>query len=649
VTASKSPKKKPHPVKPKSETSATLLTSSRQWHAFVVAVAVLLTVGAYANATQGSFVYDDEFQIVKNPQIKPGGDILQAVTSDVWAFRGAAGEARSNYWRPVFTGWLALNYRLFGLETTGWHVLNILLHLLVSLAVYALLMALRVRPAMSAIAVWLFAAHPAHVQSVTWISGSPDLLMALFLITSMIAYLAARERTHWGYQVAAVSLYALVLLSKETALAFIVILFFTDIILSRDKSVPIKPAAMAALKRSIPFVAVAFIFIVTRYQLLHSMRQLAPDAPALGDVLLTLPAILFFYIRQAFLPFEFSPIYGVRYVDGTNVGVMNFLLPLVVLAALGYAAYRLCRRDKVYRLAVVWFIAPLLPVLDPRIFVSEMLVQDRYLYLPLFGAALLISAGLSELVARWMRDNQRRQERAALATGLVVACLLAVMTLRANPVWASGVALWEQGVRVDSSSAIAQAYLANEYQRAGRLADAKQATTRAIELRPDMTSARLTRGIIAVRERRYEDAERDLKDVLNAFPDYDVAREQLALAYQQQGKLDEAIALFDEGRRLIPAKQSLYTINLAVLYKLAGREQQAQSTLESLLPVLNTTSDLDLLVAWWYLGELYRAQGRADDAANAYGRYLKATEGSNDAQVKRLRDSATHTLQQLKR
>ncbi|HKP13642.1 MAG TPA: tetratricopeptide repeat protein, partial [Blastocatellia bacterium] len=295
------------------------------------------------------------------------------------------------------------------------------------------------------------------------------------------------------------------------------------------------------------------------------------------------------------------------------------------------------------------FVLPLSLVLDPRVFVSEMLVQDRYLYLSILGAAMLIGGGLAELAGRLVRDGSRAQERAALAAGLVAACVLAVIALRCNPVWANGVALWEQGVRVDPTSAVAQAYLGNEYQRAGRLAEAKQATTRAIELRPDMTTARLTRGIIATRARRYDEAERDLKEVLNAFPDYDVAREQLALAYQQQGRLDESIALFDEGRRLIPAKQPLYTINIAVLDKLAGRDADARSELESLLPILSTTSDPELLIGWWYLGELYRAQGSADSAANAYARYLKATEGSGDAQVKRLRDLATQNLQQLKR
>src|SRR5215813_12996421 len=68
------------------------------------------------------------------------------------------------------------------------------------------------------------------------------------------------------------------------------------------------------------------------------------------------------------------------------------------------------------------------------------------------------------------------------------------------------------------------------------------------------------------------------------------------------------------------------------------------ATKTSLLPVLNTTRDPDVLVAWWYLGELYREQGRTDNATAAYDRYLKATEGGNDPQVNKQRDLAAPRL-----
>jgi len=156
-------------------------------------------------------------------------------------------------------------------------------------------------------------------------------------------------------------------------------------------------------------------------------------------------------------------------------------------------------------------------------------------------------------------------------------------------------------------------------------------------------------GIIANREQRYDDAVASLKQVLAVYPDYDTALDQLGLAYQQQGKFDEAIALFDQGRQRMVYKREAYTINIAVLEAMAGRKTEALAELESLVPQLDTVTSPDIIKAWWYLGELYRVQGRVDDAKSAYERYLKATEGNSDPQVRRLRDLATQSLQQLKK
>ena len=191
-------------------------------------VAVLLTIFAYSNALSGAFVYDDKLQIVKNETIQHNQYFWKALTSDVWAFGGEHGEARSNYWRPAFVTWLTLNYRLFGLNVLGWHVLNIFAHLLVVLLCYWVLIALEVRTAASAIATWLFAAHPAHVQSVTWISGVPDVLMAGFLLGSFLFYLSLRRVPRWISWAGALVCYSAALFSKESAIVYPAIIFFSE-------------------------------------------------------------------------------------------------------------------------------------------------------------------------------------------------------------------------------------------------------------------------------------------------------------------------------------------------------------------------------------------------------------------------------------
>lgn len=620
---------------------------SWKWHAGVLALAMLLTAIAYSNALHGKFVYDDAFQIADNPYIQQGQYFWKAMTSDVWAFKGNPGEAQSNYWRPAFVGWLILNYKLFGADTTGWHMMSILAHLLVTLLGYRVLLGLGLRPLVCAIATWMFATHPIHVQSVTWISGVPDVLVTGFLFGSFLCYLALRKRSQWYYWAGAILLYCAALLSKEIAVTYPLIIFLSELVLNRRASP--QAAFRPALQRSMPFLVTAAIFLLVHSLVLHGFQITAPTGPSFLEMVLSIPLVVWFYIRQTLFPFSLSPFHGLRPVTLNQLGLMNFVLPLVILIGLGYVLYKLARHRSEIQLGLIWFLLPLAPALNTRIFLAEMLVQDRYLYLPLFGALIIIATGLVTLAERYLPARANALQPAALAAGLLISLGFMALTLRYNPVWNDDVTLFEYGVQVDPSSSFGYSHLSNEYQRAGRLPEAKQALARALEIRPDLTTAHILEGIIANREKRYDDAVASLNEVLAAYPDYDVAIEQLGLAYQQQGKVDDAIALFDQARQRLPIKQDSYTINIAVLEALAGRKAEALAELESLVPQLATATNPDIQKAWWYLGELYRVQNRADDAKSAYERYLKATAGNNDPQVRRLRDLANQTLQQLKK
>jgi hypothetical protein len=84
-----------------------------------LAVLAVVAIAVYANSTGGEFVYDDTRQILRNPLIQNNALIGKALSSDVWAFKGDGTVVASNYWRPTFTAWHILNYRLFGASPTG--------------------------------------------------------------------------------------------------------------------------------------------------------------------------------------------------------------------------------------------------------------------------------------------------------------------------------------------------------------------------------------------------------------------------------------------------------------------------------------------------------------------------------------------------
>ena len=97
-----------------------------------LAIAWALALVAFAPGFHGDFVYDDTRQIIENPWLRSPQFLTKLLSSDVWGYRADEGAGWSDYWRPLFSGWLLLNGQMFGFEKPlGWHVLNLLLHCLV--------------------------------------------------------------------------------------------------------------------------------------------------------------------------------------------------------------------------------------------------------------------------------------------------------------------------------------------------------------------------------------------------------------------------------------------------------------------------------------------------------------------------------------
>src|SRR5438552_17713046 len=179
------------------------------------------TVLVYANSLSGAFVFDDTKQIAGNPALRSWGNIARAFTSDVWAFqRGTlTKDIPPPYYRPLFTAYLTLNYQLFGLWEPGWHLMNLLVHTSATAAIYFLLKRISGDSLIAAIAALTFGLHQAHVESVSWISGIPDPLAALFFVPSLIWYVRYRTEGEKKFLVASVIAYGLSALCKETPLA----------------------------------------------------------------------------------------------------------------------------------------------------------------------------------------------------------------------------------------------------------------------------------------------------------------------------------------------------------------------------------------------------------------------------------------------
>ncbi len=591
---------------------------------------------AYANSLAGEFVFDDTEQIVENQNIRSWDNLGKAFTSHVWAFRERPGALNVPpplpYYRPLFTVMLTVEYHLFGLWPQGWHLASLLLHILCAAGVFYVILLMSGRNLVALFASILFAVHPVHAESVSWISGMTDPLFGVFFLAAFGFYLRARapdERGRLNRRVFALSLVMFVLatFAKETALSLVILVFGYELIeTSRQET----GRWITAAKRALPYAAVALIYLVPRYLVLGELMWKNPQAPdrPLSYTLLTLPFVICSYVGHLLWPIGLSVTYNTHFV--TSVTSPRFLLPA---AAVGLAMavllfYRKRIGREVWRGLLLIFV-PLLPVLNlGQVSQEEYLVFDHYLYLSVAGLGYLLAIGISRAGAFESKVHEAkiaglRRPAFAAAPFVVIAFAFTVLAARENRPWTDSYSLWSNVARVRPT------YWAAHYNAGLALLDAKRfgeagvSLERATTLKPDEPNVLDALG-------RSHDGKGEISSAVTSFKRAIDINPQMFESYNNLGTVyfknkDYALAEvnFATALRLKP-EASASRFNLGLCYARQGRYGDATRELERVVQA--TPNDA---LALYELGLSYERLGRAGDAERIFreaGKLAKSQE-----------------------
>jgi hypothetical protein len=537
-----------------------------------VLVGLLLTAAIYCRDLKYDFLLDDIFLILMNQATVSWHNLKTIFTTDIFFVHGPSVPLpmAALHYRPIFMLWIMLNQQFFGSVFPWWHLTSLLLHICVVFLVYKLGVQVLKERWTAALAALLFAFHPIHVESVSYVSASTDLLVTLFLLISFLSYSRFREEgASAGYLAIAIFTAALAMLSKETGAMFPWLLIAYEAL----RETP--PGTARGWKQfvwTLPFFAVVGIYAVVRTALFG--RNLGPGPggsrlTAFADA----PLVLIAYLRNLLWSFRLSFFYPVEWgASWTYLKGIGVVLVAVIVTWL-WIRYR--DRPGV-RLQLLWtmilFVPPLVAV---STFVKEDWVHDRHMYSVSVPFCLIVAALLTD---------PKLPRRASIVVSMVILLLLSLETAVQVPRFSDGISIFESALRVAPSNALAHRYYAfalydysryeesfQEYRTTsklwprdprihgsfaealggiGRDEEAAAEYAKALELAPGPTPYRaflLYRlATIAVKDSKFVEGEGYLREAVRIAPHTPSYHAVLAHALRQEGREQEA----DEQMRL---------------------------------------------------------------------------------------------------
>jgi protein O-mannosyl-transferase len=489
------------------------------------AVILLATFAAYGPALRGGFVWDDDAYVTANPLLTAPDGLAR-----IWF----SSHTQSQYFPLVFTT-LRVEYALFGLDPFGYHVVNVLLHGLNALLVWAALARLAVPGAWLAAAI--FALHPVQVETAAWITELKNTESTFFSLLALLAWLRFTDddsERPLRFLALSLVLYQLALFSKTTASTLPAALVLSLWVRGRA----LGPRRWLEIA---PFVALGLAMgLVSIWWERHLGNYAEAFGVSLGwpERVLVATRALWFYLGKLVWPATLSFSYPRWELDPRDPAQWLWAMACVALAAsLWWTRGRLGRGPLA---AAAFFAATLSPMLGfvPLFTFYYSFVADHYQYFACVGPIALFAAGASRLAPVWPTL------RGGAAAGLLAA--LAALTWQQAGAYRSHEALWRDTLAKNPGSWMARNNLGVLLQERGELDEAETHFRESMALHPDNAEARFNLANLLVGAGRTEEALEHYEAAVRLRPGRVQFHAGLGRALLTLGRSDAAVAAYRE-------------------------------------------------------------------------------------------------------
>ncbi len=548
-------------------------------------------MAVYAQTLLFSFTYSDDNTLILDNRLTLGSPAgIARIFSDNVYF----GISSTPYYRPVLNLTLWADTMAGSFRPAVYHFSNIVFHIISSCLLLVLLSRFGMDRTRAFFFTAVFAVHPVLSQAVAWIPGRNDSLLAIFAFSAFIFFLDHRKSGKMLSLAAYAVLLFLALLTKETAIA-VVVMTAAYIALNRDGANIWKP-----------YLAVWAMVLPAWFFLRQAMLWQASDISyfeVARFMLSNIPGLLL-YLGKIFVPYNLSVMPLLRNSSLTAGWICLMVLTVLLLLSKN-------KDNRMVAFGAVWSVVFLLPA----IYSNEILEHRLYTAIP--GIFILLSQ--TDLVS----GASRKRLTAVLAAILLLFIPVNLVHSRA---FSSPIAFWESASRTSPDFAKVRRNLGVIYYRSGKIDLAEKEYMRAYDINPNEPGIYNSLGNLYLSRGETARAAELYAEELDNNPAFVPALENLSCHYINESRYAEAAKLWEKA--LSYAKRPPLFSGLGEIQLKLGMRQAAK---ENFLKEIS--ADPFSVRAYTGLGHYYLLSGDLEQAKAAFNKALSIDPGYEPART----------------
>ena len=499
---------------------------------------VIVTIAVFWQVNQHDFINcDDSVYVTENLHVQSG------ITLDGlrWAFSTTYAE----FWHPLT--WLSLmfDFQLYGLNAGGYHLTNLILHILSALLLFWLFNRMTGMIWRSAFVAALFALHPLHVESVAWIAERKDVLSAFFFMLTLCLYVYYTEKPDIKKYLLVLFSFTCGLMSKSIVVTLPVILILLDYWpLNRFESKK-ENIVLWQLKEKTPFFVLSAVFtIITLYAQYRPNVIHFPLGSRIANALVSFVV----YLEKTFWPHDLAVFYP--FVDPLPAWQVLGAASLIILISV--AVILMVKRSPYLFVGWLWYAIILLPVIGV-IQINSQAMADRYTYLPLIGIGIMLAWGIPLLF-----QHTDIRKIILFPAGIAVIVILAVLSWHQCGYWENDVKLFNHILHSTKDNFLAHNNLGAALFKEGKFEAAINHYNKAIRIKPDIAVTYHNKASAYAKLGQYQRAFEDFSEAIRQKPDYAEAYYNRGTIYGILHQYSSAIVDYNQAVRIKPDYAEVY-------------------------------------------------------------------------------------------